>query len=81
MIKSLSRQHHIAGHLDRDLVCHNLEICHRCNLVSKMRFVLSWLPEKKARQLGINLPPKQTLRLVQPSFANRYLMKAILGAA
>jgi len=27
------------------------------------------------------IPPKQTLRLVQSSFANRYLMKARLGFA
>ena len=38
------------------------------------------LPEKKACRLRI-IPPKQTLRLVRPSFANRYLMKAMLGVA
>lgn len=43
--------------------------------------VLFWLLEKNPRQLGSNLPPKQALQLVQSSFANRYIVKAILGWA
>ena len=33
---------------------------------------------KKVHQLGLNLPPKRTLELVQPSFANVHLIKAKL---
>ena len=36
---------------------------------------------KKVLQLTTNLPPKRALQLVQQSFANRYLMNTILGAA
>jgi hypothetical protein len=35
----------------------------------------------KICQQGTNLPPKQALQLVQPSFAKRYLMKAMLAQA
>jgi hypothetical protein len=31
--------------------------------------------------MTMRAPPKQALRLVRPSFANRYLVKAILGNA
>jgi hypothetical protein len=35
MTESLSRQHHIAGHLDRELICHDLENRHSCDMESK----------------------------------------------
>jgi hypothetical protein len=46
-----------------------------------MQCVFSGLPEKKVYQPNIDLPPKQTLPLVRPSFVRDYLMNAILGAA
>jgi len=46
-----------------------------------MRSVLPGPLEKKVHQLETNLPSKQTLRLVRLSFANRYLMKAMLAQA
>jgi hypothetical protein len=44
-------------------------------------FDLNWVPWEKAIQLRITPAPKQTLPLVRPSFANRYLMNARLGFA
>ena len=38
-------------------------------------------PEKKACQQGTNLPQKQTLPLVRPSFANVNIVNAIFGFA
>ena len=45
------------------------------------RFVLTGSPEKKVYQLATILLTKPALRLVQSSFAKRYLMKARLGFA
>jgi hypothetical protein len=49
--------------------------------LSLMYSVLAWPTEKKAYQRGITLIPKQALWLVQPSFANVNLMKAIFANA
>jgi len=46
-----------------------------------MRFTLPGSPVKKVHQPGMILPPKQTLQLVQPSFAKRYLMNAMFAKA
>src|SRR5688500_19371343 len=37
MMKALSGQHHIAGHLDRNLICHSLKIPYRWILVQNKR--------------------------------------------
>ena len=39
------------------------------------------LPKKSASRLGTDLPPKQTLRLVQSSFSANYWVEAILRTA
>jgi hypothetical protein len=39
-----------------------------------MQSVLRCLLEKKARQLGINLPPKQALPLGQPGVQSHYFI-------
>jgi hypothetical protein len=45
-----------------------------------MLFASSGALGRKVCQLRTNLPPQLALPLVQPSFANRYLMKAKLRA-
>jgi len=52
-----------------------------CPALALKQSVLLGSPEKKVSQLGINLPPKQTLQLVQWTIAVVYLMKARLGFA
>jgi len=52
-----------------------------CPTLLLKQFGLYGSTEKKACLPGTNLPPKQTLPLVQSSFANRHLMKARFGFA
>ena len=47
-----------------------------CPALALIRFALPESPEKKVRERGLNLPPKQTWQLVRLSFAMANLMKA-----
>jgi H+/Cl- antiporter ClcA len=49
--------------------------------LTPMRPILSWFSLKKALLLMISPASKLSAPLVRPSFANRYLMNAILGEA